>query len=75
MAFEDTGTDGANVASDNCSPARHHTGRAPGSDQPRREHGPAWPPDALTRLLMEDGVTEDALDALFSTVVAIRRSD
>jgi hypothetical protein len=34
-----------------------------------------WPPDALTRLLMEaDGVTENALDALLKRVMLKRRT-
>jgi len=34
-----------------------------------------WPPDALTRLLMEaDGVTESALDAILKRVVLKRQT-
>ena len=52
-----------------------HTGHPPGTDQPHCEHGLLWPPDALTGLLMEaDGITEDALDALFRRIMAIRTS-
>jgi hypothetical protein len=60
---------------DNRSPPPHHPEDAPAAGQPYLEHGLVWPPDALTRLLMAaDGVTEDALDALFRRVMTIRTS-
>jgi hypothetical protein len=43
------------------------------ADWPRRGRPLDWPPDALTRLLMQaDNVTEDALDALLRRIVAFR---
>jgi hypothetical protein len=43
------------------------------TDWPRRGCLLDWPPDALTRLLMQaDDVTEDALDSLLRRIVAVR---
>jgi hypothetical protein len=76
MGHQDNGADDLDATGPVRPSFRRCHYRAGEAGKQRCQRHLIWPPDALTRLLMQaDGVTEDVLDALLQRVAGCRALD
>jgi hypothetical protein len=76
MGYRNNGADDLDAKGAVVLPFRRCRDRMGQAGQNRCLRHVIWPPDALTRLLMQaDGVTEDVLDSLLRRVAGFRALD